>query len=246
MAKIATTERLLKLLLLTTNSAFGWMTMRTSSPKILGVCGGIGSGKSSACKILVEHLSCWHYLEADRMAHSVYTVGSPAIDEIVSEFGTALLKEDGEIDRAALGGIVFSDPNKMTILEHIVWPYVKKEILDAKRIKSEERLPPEKIPIIVLEAAVLIEAGWEDLLDGLWVIKVKPETALQRLMEQRGMTKDDAETRIKSQISRRGIGNLVEEVEKGIVTKVIDNDGDLGALTKKLKEALNDPSAWSS
>ena len=179
-------------------------------------------------------------------SYGLYTVGSPAIDEIVSEFGTALLKEDGEIDRAALGGIVFSDPNKMTILEHIVWPYVKKEILDAIRIKSEERLPPEKIPIIVLEAAVLIEAGWEDLLDGLWVIKVKPETALQRLMEQRGMTKDDAETRIKSQISRRGISNLVEEVEKGIVTKVIDNDGDLGALTKKLKEALNDPSAWSS
>lgn len=239
---------LLKLLSLssTLQSVFAWMTMTTNNPKILGICGGIGSGKSCASRLLVEQLSCWQHLEADRMAHAVYAVGSSAVDDIAKEFGPSVLQENGEINRVVLGGIVFSDPTKMTALEHIVWPYVRQEIIAAIDNKGKETLPQDMHHIIVLEAAVLIDAGWEDLLDGLWVISVKPETALQRLMEQRGLTKEEAETRIQAQQSRRGIGNLEDEVKKGIVTKVINNDGDLESLMIKLQAALCDPSAWSS
>ena len=222
------------------------MIMTASTPKILGICGGIGSGKSSASRLLVEKLACWQHLEADRMAHAVYAVGSSAVDDIAKEFGPCVLQENGEIDRVVLGGIVFSDPAKMSALEHIVWPYVRQEIITAIDDKGKETPPQDMHHIIVLEAAVLIDAGWEDLLDGLWVISVKPETALQRLMEQRGLTKDDAKKRIQAQESRRGIGNLEDEVKNGIVTKVIDNDGDLQELMIKLQAALCDPSAWSS
>ena len=238
---------LLLLSLLTTLTTKMALALAWTIPKVLGVCGGIGSGKSAACKLLVEQLACWDHLDADRMAHSVYAVGSPAISDIAAAFGPSVLRDDGGMNRAVLGGIVFSDPAKMKTLEHIVWPYVKQEIIAAiDKKKEEEPLANETLPIIILEAAVLIDAGWEDLLDGLWVIKVNPETALQRLIEHRGLTKEDAEMRIQAQQSRRGIGNLEEEVNSGIVTKVIDNDGDLDALTIKLREALNDPSAWSS
>ena len=250
---------LLLLTTLTTTNMVLALAWRTTIPKVLGVCGGIGSGKSSACQVLVEQLGCWDHLDADRIAHSVYAVGSPAISEIVTAFGTSVLHDadddddddtggriQGALNRAVLGSIVFSDPAKMKTLEQIVWPYVKQEIIAAIQKKKEEPLAnDDKLPIIILEAAVLIDAGWEDLLDGLWVIKVNPETALHRLVDHRGLTKEDAKMRMQAQQSRRGIGNLEEEVKSGIVTKVIDNDDDLATLTIKLREALNDPSAWS-
>jgi dephospho-CoA kinase len=104
--------------------------------------------------------------------------------------------------------------------------------------------------IIVVEAALLLETNWHDLLDGLWVIQSSPSVAVRRLMENRGLTEEEAMTRINAQQKRRGIGNAEEpdkfqyDIEKGVVTAVITNDGTLDDLQAALKEALRDPSSF--
>jgi dephospho-CoA kinase len=89
---------------------------KNSQFKVLGVCGGIGSGKSSACKLLVSSLGCLAHLDADSVAHSVYSPGSQAVRDIAAEFGSIVLQENGEeIDRKKLGAIVFADRSEMAV-----------------------------------------------------------------------------------------------------------------------------------
>ena len=101
-----------------------------------------------------------------------------------------------------------------------------------------------KRPVIVVEAAMMLDGGWDDMMDAVWIVTVPREVALQRLMESRGMTENDAELRLDAQISRRGIGNLEEEVRNGIVTAVIENGGNEESLKARLAEALDDQSCW--
>ena len=129
---------------------------------------------------------------------------------------------------------------------------------------SISKLPP----IVVVEAAVLLDANWDDkstkggdIFDGIWVVRASPEMAAKRLVERRGMDESDAKTRMEAQLSRRGIGNLKEEVRSGVVTAVIDNDGedatlggedgyqgddddDGSSLVVNLRRALVDPACW--
>ena len=226
------------------------MAMPTRSLfRVLGVCGGIGSGKSKACQLLVDELGCRLHLDADSLAHRVYKPQSPVLEEICTAFSNQdLVTDQGELNRKALGAVVFADPSAMGRLERIVWPHVKTEIQEQIRIEErriQEEDGDEKAPVVVvLEAAVLIDAGWMDLLDGLWVVEASPEVSLQRLVEHRGMTKEDAQKRMEAQQSRRGIGNLQEEVHDGIVSAVIKNDEGTEALQANLKAALEDPSCW--
>jgi len=97
--------------------------------------------------------------------------------------------------------------------------------------------------VIVLESAVLLDAGWDSLLDGIWVVRVPREFAIDRLMEFRAFSQQD-EQRIDAQQGRRGIGNLDQEVQEGVVTAVIENTGDLDALKASLLEKLNDSTSW--
>lgn len=182
-------------------------------------------------------------LEADSIAHSVYYPESEAVTEIANEFGSHILDERGEVDRKQLGKIVFDNPEKMAELERIVWPHVKREIqAQLDKLRNEHKAGG----VVVLEAAVLLDAGWEDLLDGLWVVTTPTSLALQRLVEHRGFTHEEAQKRIEAQQPRRGIGNLGEEVERGVVTKVIENEGSEEELRHKLQQALEDPTAWKS
>ena len=214
---------------------------KNTSLRVLGICGGIGSGKSRACTLLVDNSDeCVAHLEADSMAHAVYTPGSEALAKIANEFGSHILEEDGNVNRKELGAIVFSDPAKMATLERIVWPYVKLEILQ----RIEELKQEHESGIVVLEAAVLLDAGWDDIMNAVWVVKTPSDIALERLVENRGFTKEEARKRIDAQEPRRGIGNLDEEVEKGVVTRVIDNVGTEQDLQDALQQALNDPTAW--
>jgi dephospho-CoA kinase len=215
-----------------------------SSVQVLGVCGGIGSGKSQACKTLVEDLGCWAHLEADTIAHKVYEPNSQAVKEIAQEFGSQILMENGQVDRKQLGAIVFASPESMSKLEHIVWPHVKTEIQIIVDSYREQDVPTNKTPVLVLEAAVLVDAGWNDLLDGLWVVRAPEDVALERLQSQRGLSAEDALTRIDAQQSRRGIGNLQQEVDNGVVSCVIANDGSTDDLKDKLDKALQDASCW--
>jgi dephospho-CoA kinase len=213
---------------------------------VLGVCGGIGSGKSVACELLVSELNCLAHIDSDSIAHSVYEPGSQAIQDVVDTFGPELLiEETGDIDRKRLGSIVFADSEAMRRLERIVWPHVRTKIWHRiEEIKSTAGAMPDKKPIIILEAAVLLDAGWEVFLDGVWVIHVSKDMALQRLQTNRGMSFDDAAKRVEAQQARRGIGNLKEEVNNGIVTAVIDNAGTLEDLKQDLLTKLSDTCNW--
>ena len=143
-------------------------------------------------------------------------------------------------------------------LEHIVWPHVRNKIEERiDEIKSEqstERTTP-KNNIIIVEAALLMETDWHDLLNGLWVVQSSPSVATRRLQEHRGMTEEEALVRIKAQESRRGIGGsstddsgisdkLRDEMDRGVVTAVITNDGSLADLEKSLEKALSDPASF--
>jgi dephospho-CoA kinase len=260
--------------------------------RVLGVCGGIGSGKSTACKLLVSPDQytgddgtesgadspippCLAHIDADSIAHSVYAPGSQAVRDIVAEFGPGILLDGGsdgasmQIDRKKLGAVVFADRPAMAKLEAIAWPHVKKLITDriedlrqewnssattvmmdqvtgAASATSQQQQQPrqQSRPIVVLEAAVLLDAGWDDLLDGVWVVTTPKSTALERLMQTRGLSQEEAQKRIDAQQSRRGIGTIQEEIDNGIVTGVIENNGSLESLKKSLNEALDDPKFW--
>jgi len=219
--------------------------------KVLGVCGGIGSGKSSASKLLVSELGCLAHLDADSIAHSVYRPGSPAVRDIVAAFGKDVLVQEEKgtetIDRKKLGAIVFGDRQEMAKLERLVWPHVKlllMERIQGVKLEWQEGRAPGTIPVVVLEAAVLLDAEWDDLLDGVWVVTAPRDVALQRLMETRGLSHEESQKRIDAQESRRGIGNLQEEVQNRIVTNVIDNHGSLEDLARALGVALRDPKSW--
>lgn len=176
---------------------------------------------------------------------------------MVEEFGTDVLLDGSSgpatIDRKKLGAIVFSDRQAMKRLEQIVWPRTRDLILESIAIQQSEWANKNKdnnsvVPVIVVEAAVLLDADWHDketgFLDGVWVVNVSRETAVQRLMENRGLDREEAIKRIEAQESRRGIGNLDQEVKQGTVSAVIDNNGDLDGLKEQLASKLHDPSAW--
>lgn len=133
-----------------------------------------------------------------------------------------------------------------------MWPHVRTKIEDRlSKIKEQHQKMEDgaQNDIIVVEAALLLETNWHDLLDGLWVIQSSPSVAVRRLMENRGLTEEEAMTRISAQQTRRGIGNaelykFQYDIEKGVVTAVITNDGTLDDLQAALKEALHDSSSF--
>jgi dephospho-CoA kinase len=217
----------------------------TSVVKVLGVCGGIGSGKSSACNLLVTQLNCLSHIDSDSIAHSVYEPNSTVIQDVIGEFGMDLLLPNGEIDRKKLGSIVFANNHAMKRLERIVWPHVKAKIhQEIAFVKANRDIADGKVPIIVVEAAVLLDADWNELLDGVWLVVSSHDIAMERLQLIRGLSFDEAKKRILAQATRRGIGNLQQEVDSGVVSAVVKNDGTLQDLKQCLEENLRDPSSW--
>ena len=165
--------------------------------RVLGLTGGIASGKSTAAAQLKELGVI--VLDADRYGHRVYEPDSPGFHAVVNEFGHDIVGEDGEIDRRVLGGKVFGAPEKMDRLTDIVWPEIRR--IAAEEISELRERDPETV--IVLEAAVMIEAGWQDLCDEVWVIATEPEAAIKRLKDRNGLNAEQAQARLDSQLTNR-------------------------------------------
>lgn len=136
-----------------------------------------------------------------------------------------------------------------------MWPHVKSIIhtrideikqkeLETSSTSTSDVGDSKKFPVIVLEAAVLLDAGWDDLLDGLWVVTTPTDLAIDRLVQNRGFSVEEAKKRIEAQKTRRGIGNVDEEVQKGVVTAIIKNVGNEEDLKQDLLDKLDDPKAW--
>ena len=163
----------------------------------VGLTGGIATGKSTVTAILRE-LGC-HLLEADKIAHRFIEPGGAAYNDVVHAFGRGILTPDGRVDRTKLGAIVFADPLRLARLNAIVHPHVLAE--QDRELAAIERAEPHAIAVV--EAALLIEAGYTDRLDCLVVTWCTPEQQLARLTQQdagRGLTIEQARQRIAAQM----------------------------------------------
>ena len=188
---------------------------------IIGLTGGIASGKSTAAKQLAE----WgaHMIDADKLGHRAYVSGSQAFDQVVATFGEEVVGEDGEVDRKILGQKVFADGNRLDELTAIVWPAIR--AMAETEINEVKSAQPERH--IVLEAAVMIEAGWMDLVDTLWVTVVDPSVAIARASERDGVDASQVQARIDAQLTNE------ERIAHAQV--VIDNSGTEAELIQQLK-----------
>ena len=163
---------------------------------VIGLTGGIASGKSTAAELLKALGAV--VIDADRLGHRAYEPGSIGFEAVVNEFGHEIVSGDGTVNRLVLGGKVFGDPEQMQRLNAIVWPAIRRlaqEEIDECRRRGAE--------VVVLEAALLIEAGWDDLADEIWVVSVKAERARARLKQRNGLPEDQAQARIDAQLSNR-------------------------------------------
>ncbi|MEX2236749.1 MAG: dephospho-CoA kinase [Dehalococcoidia bacterium] len=188
---------------------------------VVGLTGGIGSGKSTVAARLEEHGAV--VVDVDRVAHGTYRKGQPAYDALLAHFGEGIVGEDGEIDRRLLGAAVFGDPAQLKALTDVVWPATYRASRDAIRAERDKGAA-----VVVLEAAVLIEANWMDTSDEIWVITTSPENAIQRVMTRNGLTRQQAQERIASQLSNE---------ERLVYADVhIANDGSLEELYQRVDE----------
>jgi dephospho-CoA kinase len=161
---------------------------------VIGLTGGILTGKSTVSGLLAEKGAV--IIDADQIGHETYKPHTKTWQELVNTFGDGILKQKNEVDRKKLGDIVFADRQALERLNKIVHPrmhaIIRKEI---------NRLKGDGVAVVVLEAAVLIEAGWTDLVDIVWVTIAPEDVVLKRLRERGGLSKDQARARIRSQIS---------------------------------------------
>ena len=189
--------------------------------RVILLTGGLASGKSTAASFLKEQGA--HVIEADQLGHRAYEPGSPAHAQVVAAFGPDVLAPDGRIDRKVLGARVFGKPAELRKLTDIVWPAIR--TLAAEEIASTRAAG--KTRVIVLEAAVLFEAGWQDLGDEVWVNIVDPEIAIARAIARDNVPRAAVEKRLASQLSN------AERVARADV--VITNNGTVEDLLAQLR-----------
>ena len=189
--------------------------------RVIALTGGMASGKSTAARFLKEQGA--HVIDADVLGHRAYAVGSPAHARVVETFGSEVLAAGGTIDRKVLGAKVFGKPAELKKLTDIVWPAIR--ALAAEEIAEVRRAGTA--PVVVLEAAVLLEAGWQDLGDEVWVNIVDREVAIARAMQRDRFSRAMVEKRLDAQL-----GNA-ERIERADV--VIDNNGTVEEMLAQLR-----------
>lgn len=186
---------------------------------LLGLTGGIGSGKSTVSALLAEKGAV--IIDADAITRELQAPGAPLLGALSERFGDGIIAADGSLDRAALAAIAFSDEQALKDLNRIVHPAVAGEM--ARRL-DEQRSTDN---VVVLDIPLLAENPRKDLC-GVVVVDVPLETAVDRLVRFRNMAEDDARARIAKQASR--------ETRLAIADRVVDNSGDVEALRARVDE----------
>jgi len=189
---------------------------------VIGLTGGIASGKSVVSQMLAEHGAL--VIDADKVGHEAYAPGSGCYEAVVEAFGRDIVAADGSIDRRALGGKVFGDAGQRKRLEGIVWPWMR-STMEGRLAK----LRSEGVPVVVLEAAVLIEADWIPLVDQVWAVVTPPGIARERIMSRNGLTAEQADARIAAQLTNTERERLAQVV--------IENSGSMEELRRRVDEA---------
>jgi dephospho-CoA kinase len=193
---------------------------------VIGLTGGIGSGKSTAAQMLGELGA--EVIDADKVGHKIYLPDTPAWREIVEAFGDGVLAADRSVDRTRLGPIVFADPQALQTLNRIthgkIYAFIQGQI-DYIRQQQQKR-------VIVVEAAILLEAGWRSLVEHLWVVAASIDVVIARLKACKNISEDQARARIAAQLSNE------ERIAQA--DRVIWNDHGLAELRQAIE------SAWRS
>jgi dephospho-CoA kinase len=195
-----------------------------ANPPVIGLTGGIGSGKSTVAAMLAELGA--DVIDADKIGHEIYRPGTEGFRRVVDAFGADVVATDGTIDRRRLGARVFADPASLARLNALVHPLIGDEIRG--RIQAALAAGASTGRPIVIEAAIMMEAGWR-FFDRIWVVVVSRETAIARVSASRGLSRAEVEQRIDAQLSN--------EERRRIADVVIENDGSIDALRTKVEEA---------
>ena len=188
---------------------------------VIGLTGGIGSGKSEVSRVLNELGA--EIIDADRVGHEAYQPHTETWEALVAAFGKGILQPTGEVDRKKLGSIVFSNPDALTQLNAIVHPRMRemmRERLDEHRARGARA--------VVIEAAVLLEAGWESLVDEVWVTTATEESVVQRISQRNNLSEEEIRKRINSQLRNE------ERVRRATV--VIENSDGLEELRQRVRD----------
>ena len=187
----------------------------------MGLTGGVASGKSTVSAILAELGAV--VIDADLLAREVVARGSDGLAEVVEVFGPEVLTADGELDRPALGAIVFAQEDRRRALEAIIHPRVR-----ARGAEIEADAAPGAV--VVHDIPLLAETGQADAFDAVIVVDVPTEVQVDRMVTQRGWTREDAEARIAAQASR--------EDRLAVATYVIENTGTYDDLRERVAEVV--------
>lgn len=193
--------------------------------RLIGLTGGIGSGKSSVSNRLAQRGAA--LIDADAIVRELQEPGKPVFDAMVERWGPQIVAEDGSLDRAAVAGIVFSDKDELKAIEKIVHPVLRKEM--DQRIDGLAATDH----VVILDIPLLAESRSKDgALDArgtsaVIVVDCPIDTAVSRLIEYRGFTEDDANARVAAQVTR--------EDRRALADFVVDNSGDEASLDAEVE-----------
>jgi dephospho-CoA kinase len=188
---------------------------------IIGLTGGIGTGKSEVSHILRDLGAV--VIESDKVAHQSYEPGTKAHGLIVNLFGEDVLDGSGFIDRKSLGKIVFADTARRLELEKIVWPATREltlALLEKETVRGTR--------VVVVEVPKLFESGWDKLADVVWTVEAPQSVVIQRVERRSGMSESDTKARIAAQFTRQ------ERVDRADI--VIENDATLEDLRNQISK----------
>ncbi len=206
---------------------------------LVGLTGGIGSGKSSVSHRLVERGAA--LIDADALVRELQEPGQPVLEAMVDHFGPEIRLPDGSLDRAAVAAVVFADPEQRSALERIVHPVLGAEIRRRIDHYAAEPVIPSPGPVVVLDHPLLVEKGASQGHSVTVVVDCPVDVAVARLVEFRGFTPDDARARVAAQVSR--------DQRLAVADFVIDNSGlpdELDAQVDRCWEylAMQPPTPW--
>lgn len=193
--------------------------------KVIGIIGGIGTGKSTVVQLLTE-LTDAYVINADHIGHFILKKGEAGYAPVLETFGYEILDEDGEINRHKLGKIVFSDPNKLKELNKISHPL----IYDKAKEEIDYISKKAKYDYIIIDAALLIEIGLIELVEEVWGVYTSPCTQIKRVMVRNGISEEEAKKRISSQLPWSEI--------KKVTHMEINNDSTLKSTKEQIKKLI--------
>jgi dephospho-CoA kinase len=183
---------------------------------LIGLTGGIASGKSTVAKLLASYGA--ETIDADQVARDVVAPGSEGLSEVIKEFGSEVLMESGELDRVVLGRIVFEEPSKRKRLEEILHPLIKQ--------RTNQLLAEASSPVVVYAVPLLVEANVDYPFDMILTVEAGVANQIERMVRSRGFSEEDAMKRISAQAS--------ESARRERADMVIDSSGSREQLEKQI------------